>query len=117
MAAGAVALAGPLLPGGVGLCPSQTLVHLDCPACGATRGVHALARGDVVGALDHNLLLAVALPAMALLWLGWVRVAFGRPPARPASPAWLLPAVVVVLALFTIARNLAVPELAWLDSR
>lgn len=94
------------------LCPTQALLHLDCPACGTTRGLVDLLQGDLVGALDHNLLLLVALPTVALAaanrWLGRPRL--------PALPRWALPAVVVLLAAFTVVRNLALPGLAWLDS-
>lgn len=105
-----------MLPFGVPLCPTQGLLHLDCPACGATRGVLDLLRGDVVGALDHNLLLLVAVPLMAVLGLGRVRAALGHARPRRAVPAWVLPVTVVVLATFTVLRNVGPSSVAWLDA-
>jgi hypothetical protein len=94
-------------------CPMQALTGLDCPLCGATRATHALLRGDVVRALDHNAFFVVLLPVavvMGVLWL--VR---GRAPARTRTPfvAWSL---VTAAVLFAVARNVPVEALAVLGS-
>jgi hypothetical protein len=105
VAAGLLSLAA--LPWSVPLCPTHALLGIDCPACGSTRAVHSLLTGDLVGAASHNVLLVAALPLLALWTLS----------RRPlVVPRWGLPALVVVLATFTVARNLAVPGLAWLDA-
>ena len=39
------------------VCPLYALTGFACPGCGMTRGMHALLHGDVLGALDYNLLL------------------------------------------------------------
>ena len=59
----------------------------------------------------------VAVPIAVLVWVGWVRTAFGHPPVARALPRWALPVLVVVLAIFTVVRNLTLPGLSWLDSR
>jgi hypothetical protein len=98
------------------LCPLRALTGLDCPACGTLRGVHALLRGDVVGALDHNLLLAFAVP----LALGAVALAaaplVGLPVRRAPLPRWGVVAVAVTAAVFAVLRNLPIDALAPLAS-
>lgn len=39
------------------VCPLYSMTGLACPGCGMTRGLHALLHGDVLTALDYNLLL------------------------------------------------------------
>lgn len=97
-------------------CPTQVLLGLDCPACGTLRGTHALLRGRVAQALDHNLLLLVAAPVAALVWLGWVARAVGRPWSAPRLPGWAVPAAIAAALVFAVVRNIAPPGLGWLDS-
>ena len=95
-------------------CPLREGVGLDCPLCGATRSVLALADGRVVDAVDLNL----AVPAAVLL----VPVALGllavRWRAGRGTP-WRLPdaafrrAMVLAIA-WMVLRNL--PMLAILRS-
>lgn len=106
-------------PGEGGLyprCPTQVLLGMDCPACGTLRGAHALLRGRPGQALDHNLLLVLAVPFAGLVWLSLVARALGRPVALPRVPSWVVPVVVAVAIAFTIVRNLGPGGLAWLDS-
>jgi len=57
---GALALAwaalrlGAAVPGGLSLCAAQRLCGLRCPLCGLTRGLDALARGDLAAARAHH---------------------------------------------------------------
>lgn len=111
-----VALVDPGSPGRYPPCPTSALLGFDCPACGTLRGIHALSRGRLATALDHNLLLALAVPLGLVAWWGWVRVAAGRAPWPVTWPRWALPAVMVVAVAFTLARNLPVDGLAWLAS-
>jgi hypothetical protein len=97
-------------------CPTQLLLGFDCPACGTLRGLHSLSRGRVGQALDHNLLLLVAVPLAVLVWLALAGQALGREVRVPAPPRWAVPALVVLAVLFTVARNLGPGGLAWLDS-
>ena len=39
------------------VCPLLSLTGLACPGCGMTRGLHALVHGELLTALDYNLLL------------------------------------------------------------
>lgn len=97
-------------------CPSRAVLGLDCPACGGLRGTHDLLRGDVVGALDHNLL----LPALLAVYAYAAVVAFaplaGRTMPWLRPPRWAVVGAAVVLVSFTVLRNLPTPALEFLGS-
>lgn len=57
----AVGYFNPATAGFFPVCPLLKLTGLACPGCGMTRGFHALLHGDVLGALDYNLLLPAVL--------------------------------------------------------
>lgn len=111
-----VALVDPGEGGLYPVCPTRALLGIDCPACGTLRGLHALSRGHLATALNHNLLLLVAVPIGAVVWWRWVRAALGRSPLPLAAPRWLLPAVIMVAAAYAVTRNLPIESLSWLDS-
>lgn len=111
-----VALVDPNQAGRYPTCPTQALLGMDCPVCGTLRGLHALSRGRVVEALDHNVLLALAVPLGLIVWWRWVRGALGRPVAPMATPRWAVASAVALAAGFTVLRNLRWAPLAWLDS-
>jgi hypothetical protein len=111
-----VGLVDPSTGGAYPLCPSRVLFGLDCPACGGLRGTHDLLNGDIVGALDHNLLLPVFLVLFGAALALWLRPLIGRP-ARPVRlPRWALVAGVAVAVGFTVLRNLPVTGLEFLAS-
>jgi hypothetical protein len=81
-------------PGHYPLCPTQALLGVDCPGCGGLRCVHALTRGDLVGALDHNALaVLVLLPLAVISWALWVRREWRGPTAseRRSDPPQEVP--------------------------
>src|SRR5690606_38750821 len=91
-----VGLVDPSDGGAYPLCPSRFVLGLDCPACGGLRGTHDLLNGDVVGALDHNLLLPALLTVFGVAFALWLRPLVGRP-ARPVRlPRWVVVAGTVV---------------------
>jgi hypothetical protein len=54
---------------GVDLCPLHAATGLPCPGCGITRGISALAQGDVELAVGANPFSLLVWPAIALLGL------------------------------------------------
>jgi hypothetical protein len=97
-------------------CPSRTLLGLDCPGCGGLRGTHDLLRGDLLGALDHNLLLPVAVGVIAVALALWLLPLVGRPARVLRFPPWATAAAIAVVATFTVLRNLPFPALDYLAS-
>ena len=116
-AAAVVALVDPNRPGRYPSCPTRLLTGLDCPACGTLRGLHELSRGHLGAALDHNVLLLAAIPFGLWLWFRWARTA-ATGTAAPAVvyPRWVVPVMVTVAIIFTLARNLPIAALTWLDA-
>lgn len=110
-----VALVDPGQPGHYPGCPFLALTGFDCPACGGLRAVHALAHGDVVAAMDHNLLAVLAVPVVAVLWVLWVVRAW-RGVSVSADPVVLarrnrtVIGVGVLLLVFWLVRNLPFAE-------
>ena len=111
-----VGLVDPAEGGVFPVCPTRTVLGLDCPGCGALRGTHDLLRGDVVAALDHNLLLPLllALPALALVL--WLRPLVGLPEQRLRVPRAVLVAGLTLAVAFAVLRNLPVAGLEFLAS-
>lgn len=116
VAALAVRLRDPHVAGSWGWCPFALLSGgLDCPGCGALRAAHHLTDGNLTAAASSNLLLVAALPFVVLGWTLWLRRATtGRSLGWRVSPWVLAPALSVVVAGFTLLRNL--PAGSWLHS-
>jgi hypothetical protein len=98
------------------LCPSRWIGQ-RCPGCGMTRAAALVLRGDLAGAIGHNVLLLPAVAYLAARWAysvaphrtGWL-------PAPVRSPEDVGPAVLrafaALLVAFAVARNL--PAFAFL---
>lgn len=88
-------------------CPFYEMTGIYCPGCGATRGVKALAHGNVALALHENAwFFLFALPGMALA------LALGRwwPESRTHEFAKRYMVVAALAAIpFTILRNIPSP--------
>jgi Protein of unknown function (DUF2752) len=99
--------------GSWGLCPSAAM-GFWCPGCGGLRAVNDLTNGDVGAALSSNVVLVVLMP-LAVGGLAIWAIDRWRGTSRQVPWSTLKPAVVtllVVLAVFTVARNLTIG--AWL---
>lgn len=99
--------------GGVAVCWSKSVFGVDCPLCGGLRATNALLRMDWLAAADHNVLVAIGLPIIAIVWALWlVRSIQDRPFTLPKIPTagWI--AIGVFLLAFTVVRNLNV-DVAW----
>lgn len=98
--------------GGTPVCWSQGIFGVDCPFCGGLRAANALLRGDVAAALDHNVLLAIVMPLLAVAWVVWlVRSLQDRPVPQWLHralhpPAPVLVGLGVLLLVFAVVRNL-----------
>ncbi|MFL6174894.1 MAG: DUF2752 domain-containing protein [Marmoricola sp.] len=109
-----VAVVNPNDKGHYPTCPLLALTGIYCPFCGGLRAVHDLTHLDVAGALARNPVAVVALPVIAILWLLWAQQAFtGRRLLRVQAQPWWGWAVLGLLAVFMVARNL--PGASWLS--
>ena len=109
----ALQLRDPHDPGSWGFCPVKALTGLDCPGCGGLRAVNDLGNLDLVAAASSNLLLVLALPLLAALWVVWALRAWHGGQGPLLRHQLLLGQVVMVLTvLFAVVRNL--PFGAWL---
>jgi len=91
-------------------CPTQAIFGVDCPGCGATRGMYALLHGDIPRMLDHTILLAAFLPVALVFYARWVahawsgkRPSLTRRQARRQSRASI--AVLLAVLAFGVVRN------------
>jgi hypothetical protein len=91
-----------------GVCPLYAVTGLYCPACGSLRGVNDLGNGHVAQAASSNLLLVLAIPVAVVLYARWSSAAWSGREVRavPELPPWVKTALLVAVAVFTVARNL-----------
>jgi uncharacterized protein DUF2752 len=101
-----VALVDPRESGHYPPCPYLWVTGLACPGCGGLRCVHALTHLDLPAALGYNALAVAMFPVIGWLWLRWtMRVARGEP-RRSLSDPRLLWALLAVVLLFWVVRDL-----------
>ena len=84
-------------------CPFHALTGFLCPGCGGTRALAALVAGRWSDAVHLNALIAMGLPLFVLRLL-WVSTA----PNSPIIPRRLVTALLIIAALFAVARNIVV---------
>lgn len=96
-------------------CQFHQITGLNCPGCGATRAVHALAHGNWGAAFQNHALLVVALPFFLYGLVAELATALGSrrlPLFRP--PPWCIWVGLSLLGIYTVLRNLPFqPFLSW----
>ena len=98
-------------------CPSRALSGLDRPRCGSTRCLAALLDGDVVAAVDQNLLAVAVLPLVLWAWGSWlVSTWTGRRSPTPLDRTGAALATLVAVAGFVVVRNVDLGVGAFLAS-
>nr|WP_246201756.1 DUF2752 domain-containing protein [Streptomyces alboniger] len=113
--AGAFAYVGavdPNEPGHYSVCPLLRLTGVYCPGCGGLRSAHAFVHGDLAAALGANALAVLGYGLFAVVWAVWVVRAVRGRPLRIALGSAQLWGVGVLVAVFTLVRNL--PFGSWL---
>jgi len=89
-------------------CPVFFWLHIYCPGCGGTRALAALLHGRLNQAMHWNPMVVLFFPFaavfLALTYWRAMRVATFLWPTIPNS---LLKLSLVLIAIFTVARNLA----------
>ena len=93
-------------PGHYPTCPFLAVTGWFCPGCGSLRALHALVHGDLGAALARNPLVVLTVPALVVWWVVWLVRAVRHRPQRWAAPAWSIWALLAVVLVFAVARNL-----------
>ncbi len=99
-------------PGAAGARYPGCLFHqstgLWCPGCGLTRGTYQLLHGHLGAALSYNIFTPLALLAIALAWLGWLRSSWDKPAIRLPRDTTQFVAVVLpaLLIAYGVLRNI-----------
>lgn len=109
-----VAAVDPNQAGRYPTCPFKLATGLDCPGCGTLRAMHALTRGDLLLALDHNVLTVLLLPLLAWAWVGWLRHRRGTRREAPTLPPAVAMGLAATFTVFWVVRNLPWDAVAWL---
>lgn len=103
--------ADPTTPGGIiPPCPTNALLHINCPGCGTSRMLYSLLHGDIGAALAYN---ALGVVLLALLVISAVTYAVGLWRGRKIR-GWhnlrYAPMTVLVATLvWFVIRNLPFP--------
>lgn len=98
-------------------CPLKYLTGIDCPGCGLTRSVYSLLHGDPLAAISHNLLILFVIPWLVMAVVRWGAQRLGHEiPKMFEVRQWMVPAMVVLLVVFTVVRNLPYEPFHWLNS-
>ena len=88
-------------------CIFHVVTGLQCPGCGVTRMLSALLHGDWRGAWESNAAVLTLSPVLAglvgLSLVRWIRTGSARLPRWADAVTGVC---VVLLLLFTVARNL-----------
>ena len=106
-ACGYVYAVDPSAPGHYPGCPTKLLVGLDCPFCGSLRATHELMHGNVAGAVDFNVVtVTLVLPLIAIAYVLWAYRRWRGEEFTVRFPKWATGALVGLLVVFTVVRNL-----------
>src|SRR5690554_4286196 len=103
-----VASVSPYEGGHYPTCPTLALTGWYCAGCGALRAVHDLTHLDLAGAWGMNPLVVLALPAIVVAWVLWLRREWTGAPRRWIAPTWAVWTLFAVIVGYSIARNLPV---------
>ncbi len=94
-------------------CPVYACTGFLCPGCGITRCLAALARGDLHQAMKFNPLVVLLLPLLVVYVVAtyrrWAFSAVSKP-GWPALSDRSIAGLLILTALFTVARNLPFAE-------
>ncbi len=96
-------------------CLLYTTTGIYCPGCGSLRAMHQLTHGHLAAALRCNPLLVLSLPFAVYFAARWGRLWVSGEPLPPLvmHPRWIV-IFAIVLAVFSVARNIRVAPFIYL---
>ena len=97
----------PNTPGHYPVCPLLHYTGVYCPGCGGLRSAYAVAHGHFRTALGCNALAVAGYAVLAVVWVMWTWRALRGRSFEPALRPGALWALGVLVAAFTIVRNLS----------
>lgn len=90
-------------------CPFNLLTGLHCPGCGLTRGFHQLLNGDILGALDYNVMILFWAPFLSYVGISLLLTGIrGKGLPQIAPPNFLIWSFIIVMMIFWVVRNIPV---------
>lgn len=99
-------------------CIFHSITGLDCPGCGSQRAASALLHGNILQALNYNLLFVLLVPFMlyAAFVFSW-NVFSGKKIQQGIfySPVFVKTILVLVL-VFWVIRNIPMSPFTWLKA-
>lgn len=95
-------------------CPIKAIIGFDCPACGGSRCVSAIASGDFLQAIDENFLITAIVTGSIVIAIMWLI----KGPGFSANFRWvrLFTFLSVTTGLFWMARMVPWQAGEWLIS-
>lgn len=99
-------------------CIFHSWTQLECPGCGSQRAIHALLHGNMLQAMDLNLLVVIFLPL--LCYSGIITIGntlFDRKWKQPIFYSNHFVKIVLTLVLmFWLLRNIPLNSFRWLSA-
>ena len=80
-------------------CPIKYFLHFDCPACGSTRAIISLLRGDIHSYFAYN---PVALPLLAVVLFALHKGLFNL--SRRTEMLILIPSAIYVFIVYIFRK-------------
>lgn len=87
-------------------CFLYSKLHLLCPACGNTRSVSALLRGDLMASLQYNITPVLLLILVAAAYFEFASTSFGKSIKLLPRRLWFYLVLIALLVIYYIIRNL-----------
>jgi hypothetical protein len=88
-------------------CPFYQLLDLYCPACGNTRSVTALLRGDLLSSLRFNIVPILLITMGCLAYIELATFSFGKHLRLLPRTLRFYLTMIVILLVYMILRNFA----------
>lgn len=96
-------------------CPFREITGLYCPGCGSIRALTQVAQGNILKAVQHNVLAVAFLPLMVWVVLANIKLVLtGRALPYPKLPSPAIWGLLCLFILFAVLRNLPFAELHFL---
>ncbi|HWT27763.1 MAG TPA: DUF2752 domain-containing protein [Mobilitalea sp.] len=92
-------------------CPFYKLLHFYCPACGNTRSVKALLRGDLLSSLRYNIVPVIVLIFSLCAYIELAAYSFGKPVHIISRKRSFYIIGLILIMIYVILRNF-IPFLA-----